>query len=100
MGVTRLLLLGPFYSIQTNYLYFFAHDCKYILLIGVCTDSAKKVEDDTHDKIIELIRQESVNVDEMVKHMKDLEAQTSVDIQSDSPKSSNLESQPGNYRFT
>ena len=28
MGVTRLLLLGPFYSIQTNFLYFFAHDCK------------------------------------------------------------------------
>ena len=27
MGVTRLLLLGPFYSIQTNFLYFFAHDC-------------------------------------------------------------------------
>ena len=27
MGVTRLLLLGPFYSIQTNFMYFFAHDC-------------------------------------------------------------------------
>ena len=27
MGVTRLFLLGPFYSIQTNFLYFFAHDC-------------------------------------------------------------------------
>ena len=27
MGVTRLLLLGPFYYIQTNFLYFFAHDC-------------------------------------------------------------------------
>ena len=25
--VTRLLLLGPFYYIQTNFLYFFAHDC-------------------------------------------------------------------------
>ena len=28
MGVTHLLLLGPFYFIQTNFLYFFAHDCK------------------------------------------------------------------------
>ena len=28
MGVTRLLLLGSFYYIQTNFLYFFAHDCK------------------------------------------------------------------------
>ena len=28
MGVTRLLLLGHFYSIQTNFMYFFAHDCK------------------------------------------------------------------------
>ena len=27
MGVTRLLLLGPFYTIQTNFMYFFAHDC-------------------------------------------------------------------------
>ena len=36
----------------------------------------------------------------MVKHMKDLEAQTSVDIQSDSPKSSESESQPGNYKFS
>ena len=68
--------------------------------IGVGSDSTKKVQDDTHDKIIELIRQESVNVDEMVKHMKDLEAQTSVDIQSDSPKSSDSESQPGNYKFS
>ena len=25
-GVTRLLLLGPFYTIQTNFMYFFAHD--------------------------------------------------------------------------
>ena len=25
MGATRLLLLGPFYYIQTNFLYFFAH---------------------------------------------------------------------------
>ena len=32
----------------------------------------------------------------MVKHMKDLEAQTSVD----SPKSSESESQPGNYKFS
>ena len=31
MGVTRLLLLGPFYYIQTDFQYFFAHDCKYIL---------------------------------------------------------------------
>ena len=28
MGVTRLLLLGPFYYIQTNFLYFFAHNSK------------------------------------------------------------------------
>ena len=28
MGVTRLLLLWPFYTIQTNFMYFFAHDCK------------------------------------------------------------------------
>ena len=27
MGVTRLLLLGPFYTIQSNFMYFFAHDC-------------------------------------------------------------------------
>ena len=27
MEVTRLLLLGPFYTIQTNFMYFFAHDC-------------------------------------------------------------------------
>ena len=27
MGVTHLLLLGPFYSIQTNFMYYFAHDC-------------------------------------------------------------------------
>ena len=26
MGVTPLLLLGPFYTIQTNFMYFFAHD--------------------------------------------------------------------------
>ena len=32
MGVTRLLLLGPFYSIQTNFLYFFAHDCTCVHL--------------------------------------------------------------------
>ena len=28
MGVTRLLLQWPFYTIQTNFLYFFAHNCK------------------------------------------------------------------------
>ena len=33
MGVTRLLLLGPFYTIQTNFMYFFAHDCKWNLVI-------------------------------------------------------------------
>ena len=32
----------------------------------------------------------------MVKHMKDLEAQTSMDLQLDNPKSSDSESQPGN----
>ena len=31
MGMTRLLLLGPFYNIQTNFLYFFAHDCKCLM---------------------------------------------------------------------
>ena len=29
MAVTRLLLLGPFYTIQTNFMYYFAHDCMY-----------------------------------------------------------------------
>ena len=33
MGVTRLLLLGPFYYIQTNFLYFFAHDCMFLLIV-------------------------------------------------------------------
>ena len=33
MGVTGLLLLGPFYSVEStpyrcNFIYFFAHDCK------------------------------------------------------------------------
>ena len=28
MGVTRLVPLGPFYYIQTNFLYLFAHDCR------------------------------------------------------------------------
>ena len=28
VGVTRLLLLGPFYTIQTNFMYFFSQDCK------------------------------------------------------------------------
>ena len=32
MGVTSLLLLGPFYSIQTNFLYFFAHNCTSTVL--------------------------------------------------------------------
>ena len=27
--MTRLLLLGPFYTIQTNFMYFFAHDCNF-----------------------------------------------------------------------
>ena len=30
MGVTCLLLLGPFHYIQTNFLYFFAHDCNHL----------------------------------------------------------------------
>ena len=34
MGVTRLLLLGSFYTIQTNFMYFFAHDCNPFL---ICT---------------------------------------------------------------
>ena len=33
MGVTRLLLLEPFYTIQTNFMYFFAHDCTYFPLL-------------------------------------------------------------------
>ena len=32
MGLTRLLLLGPFYTIQTNFMYFFA--LLYFLLFG------------------------------------------------------------------
>ena len=28
MGVTRLLLLGQFYTIQSKFMYYFAHDCK------------------------------------------------------------------------
>ena len=28
-GVTRLLLLGPFYTIKINFIYYFAHDCTY-----------------------------------------------------------------------
>ena len=36
MGVTRLLLLGTFYSIQTNFLYFFAHD--YSVKCQICID--------------------------------------------------------------
>ena len=31
MRVTCLLLLGPFYTIQTNFMYFFAHDCMSVL---------------------------------------------------------------------
>ena len=27
MGVTRLLLLGLFYTIQSKFMYYFAHDC-------------------------------------------------------------------------
>ena len=34
IGVTRLLLLGPFYTIQTNFMYFFAHGC--ISILGTC----------------------------------------------------------------
>ena len=33
MGVTRLLLLGPFYTIQTNFMYYFAHNCTLTLNI-------------------------------------------------------------------
>ena len=39
MGVTRLLFLGPFYSIQTNFLYFFAHNC--ILHYGIFIQNIK-----------------------------------------------------------
>ena len=28
MGVTCLLLLGQFYTIQSKFMYYFAHDCK------------------------------------------------------------------------
>ena len=34
MGVTCLLLLGPFYFIQNNFLYFFTHDCMYMSSIS------------------------------------------------------------------
>ena len=34
MGVTRLLLLGPFYTIQTNFMYFFAQYCMYDTVHG------------------------------------------------------------------
>ena len=41
IGVTRLLLLGPFYSIQTNFLYIFAHDCIMVRAwqLTLCKDS-------------------------------------------------------------
>ena len=29
MEVTHLLLLGPFYNIKTNFMYFFAHNCSF-----------------------------------------------------------------------
>ena len=29
-GVTRLLLLWPFYTIQINFMYYFAHDCTIV----------------------------------------------------------------------
>ena len=35
MGVTRLILLGQFYTIQNNFMYFFAHDCRSITRIIV-----------------------------------------------------------------
>ena len=34
MGVTRLLLLGQFYTIQSKFMYFFAHDCIIIRPAG------------------------------------------------------------------
>ena len=34
MEVTRLLPLEPFYTIQTNFMYFFAHDCMIIRPAG------------------------------------------------------------------
>ena len=58
-----------------------------IFILGIDPEPANK-EDDTHDKIMKLIKQESLNVDEMVKDMKNLEAQISVDKQSVSSKSS------------
>ena len=44
VGVTRLLLLGPFYSIQTNFLYFFAHDCmcQHVWIIRFLPRQARK----------------------------------------------------------
>ena len=35
MGVTRLILLGQFYTIQNNFMYFFAQDCRSIARIIV-----------------------------------------------------------------
>ena len=37
---SRVLPLGPFYTIQTNFMYFFAHDCK-IPRIGTGQDQLK-----------------------------------------------------------
>ena len=55
-----------------------------ISLTAVDPEPFKKIEDDTHDRIIKLILQESVNVDEMVKDMETLETKTNED---DSAKS-------------
>ena len=40
MGVTRPLLLGPFYYIQTKFLFFFAHDCK----LGLFTQMISRLD--------------------------------------------------------
>ena len=32
MGITRLLLLGPFYTIQSKFMYYSAHNCSMITM--------------------------------------------------------------------
>ena len=49
MGVTRLLLLRSFYYIQTNFLYFFAHDCSLFFLFS---DSSILFEDTVFTRIV------------------------------------------------
>ena len=68
--------------------HFWAWIHSVLFLLAIDPQPDKKEEDDTHEKIMKLIKQESVNVEEMVNNMKNLEAQISVDKQSVSSKSS------------